>query len=105
MIAVVALFAGTTIAQAQNAPTSKAPLSSSNINKGTEPGAPSGNESHAAATGHPNRISGSGKFCKEMSANGALDCVYASMNACKNANKSSNLQCVANPKMATTGSK
>jgi len=104
-IAVVASLLGSVaIVQAQNAPTSKEPLSPGNINKGTEPGSQSGNESHAMATGSAAHVSGTGKFCSETSANGPLDCVYASMSACKKHNTANNLECVANPNLGTTGS-
>jgi hypothetical protein len=105
MAVVASLLGSVIIAQAQNAPTSKEPLSPANINKGTEPGSQSGNESHAAAIGRGARISGTGKFCSENSANGPLDCVYASMSACKKHNKANNLECVANPDFGTTGSR
>jgi hypothetical protein len=92
------------IALAQNAPTSKEPVSPNNINKGTEPGSQSGSESQSTATGTPARIAGNAKYCKETSANGPLNCVYASMSACEKVNKANNLRCVANPKAGTTGS-
>jgi hypothetical protein len=105
MAVVASLLGGVIIAQAQNAPTSKEPVSPGNINKGTEPGSQSGSESHAAATGSGVRISGTKKFCKETSANGPLECVYASMSACKKHNKANNFDCVANPDFGTTGSR
>ena len=104
MAVVAALLGSVVIAQAQNAPTSKEPLSPGNINNGTEPGLQSGNESHAAAPGSGVRVRGTGKFCKEMSASGPLDCVYASMSDCKKHNTANNLECVANPALGTTGS-
>ena len=104
MAVVASLLGSVVIAQGQNAPTSKEPVSPGNINKGTEPGSQSGSESHAAATGSGVRVRGTGKFCKEMSASGPLDCVYASMSDCKKHNTANNLECVANPALGTTGS-
>jgi hypothetical protein len=99
-----ALASGLSIAAAQNAPTTKAPIAPNSINKGTEPGTPSGAESQATAKGKPARVAGHGKFCSENS-NQALNCKFASMSACEKQNKSQNLHCVANPKQATTGSR
>ncbi|HET7910416.1 MAG TPA: hypothetical protein VFL49_00135 [Pseudolabrys sp.] len=106
MIAVVAALAGgMSLAAAQNAPTSKAPISPNSINKGSEPGTPSGAESQSKATGKPMHVSGKGKYCSETSAKGSLNCVYASMSSCEKHSKSSNMHCVANPKLGTTGSR
>lgn len=102
--AIAALAGGLSIAAAQNAPTTKAPVSPNSINKGTEPGTPSGAESQTTATGQPARIAGHGKFCSETS-NQALNCKFASMSACEKQNKSQNLHCVANPNRGTTGSR
>ena len=97
-----ALFAGATTASAQNAtPTTKVAPSPSNINKSNSPGKPSGSEASSAAADRSARVSGAGKFCKPRSANGRLDCRYASMTACEKHNKSSSLHCVANPNLGT----
>lgn len=102
---VAALLGSFSIALAQNAPSSKGPVSPNSINKGTEPNSPSGSESQTKATGMRATIAGNGKYCKEASANTILDCVYASMSACEKENKANNLRCVTNPKLGTTGSK
>lgn len=105
-LAMVAAFcSGLSVAQAQNAPDSKAPISPNSINKGSEPGTPSGAENPSVATGKPVHVSGKGKYCSETSANGPLNCVYGSMSACEKRNKSDNLHCVANPNRGTTGSR
>jgi hypothetical protein len=104
LVAIIALTGSLSIAAAQNAPTTKAPVSPNSINKGTEPGTPSGAESQTTATGQPARISGRGKYCSEMT-NSALNCKFASMSACEKQSKSQNLRCVANPKLGTTGSR
>ena len=99
-----ALASALSVAAAQNAPTTRAPISPDSINKGTEPGTPSGAESQRAATGQPARIAGHGKFCSETT-NNALNCKFASMSACEKQSKSGNLRCVANPNRGTTGSR
>jgi hypothetical protein len=45
-------------------------------------------------------VAGKGKYCKETSVSGYLDCFYASLDACEKHNKS-NLRCVANPNSGT----
>jgi hypothetical protein len=97
-----AVLTSATIASAQNtAPTTKVTPSPSNINKSSRATMPSGSEAPAAASGQHARVVGHGKFCRPMAANGALDCRYASMDACTKHNKSSNLKCVANPRLGT----
>jgi hypothetical protein len=97
-----ALLTGASVASAQNAaPTTKVTPSPSNINKGSRPTVPSGAEAPSAVTGRHARVSGHGKFCKPTAANGALSCLYASMNACAKHNKANSLHCVANPKFGT----
>jgi hypothetical protein len=66
-----------------------------------QPTVPSGTEAPSAAANQHAQISGTGKFCKPRSANGRLDCRYASMSACQKHNSSNNLHCVANPKTGT----
>jgi hypothetical protein len=96
------LLMDATIASAQNTtPTTKVAPSPSNINKSNRPTVPSGAEASSAATGHHARAAGRGKFCIPTSANGPLNCRYASMSACEAHNKSSNLKCVANPRSGT----
>jgi hypothetical protein len=98
----IALFAGVATASAQNAtPTTKVSSSPSNINKSNRATVPSGAEAPAAVAGQHARITGHGKFCKPIGANGGLTCLYASMDACKKHNKASSLHCVANPKFGT----
>ena len=104
-LAAAALAAGVSIASAQNAPTTNVQPSPNSINKGSRATMPSGSEAQSTATGQYAKVNGSKKFCKETSANGTLDCVYASMSACQKANKSDSLRCVANPRTSTTGSK
>jgi hypothetical protein len=97
-----ALFASAMPVGAQNtAPTTKVSPSPSNINKSNRPTVPSGTEAPSAAANQHAQISGTGKFCKPRSANGRLDCRYASMSACQKHNSSNNLHCVANPKTGT----
>jgi hypothetical protein len=97
-----ALFAGAVPASAQTAPpTTKVSPSPSNINKGSSLTHPSGAEASSAAASKSARVSGSGKFCKPRSANGRLDCHYASLSACQKHNKSSSLRCVTNPNLGT----
>jgi hypothetical protein len=98
------MLGGLSLAQAQNAPNSKAPISPNSINNGSEPGTPSGAESQKTATGQPVRISGRGNFCSETSSQ-TLNCNFASMSACEKQSKSMNLHCVANPNVGTTGSR
>lgn len=92
-----ALFGMVSTAGAQNAPTTNVSPSPASINKGSRPTAASGAESGAAATNTPRRVAGHGRYCKQTSATGALDCFYASMNTCQKHTKSNNLHCVANP--------
>ena len=97
-----ALLTSAATASAQNtAPTTKVTPSPSNINRSNRPTVPSGAEAPAAVSGQHARVVGHGKFCKPTSGNGTLDCRYASMDACAKHNKSSNLKCVANPKLGT----
>jgi hypothetical protein len=98
---IAALLSGISVTNAQNAPTSKMAPSPSSINNGDKPTTPSGSEDQSAATGKPKHVVGRAKYCKETSANGALDCFYASMDACKKHNKSNSLQCVTNPSRGT----
>ena len=46
-------------------------------------------------------VAGKGKYCKETSMSGYLDCFYASVEACQKHNKSTNIRCVANPNSGT----
>ena len=46
-------------------------------------------------------VAGKGKYCKETSMSGYLDCFYANMEACQKHNKSTNIRCVANPNSGT----
>jgi hypothetical protein len=102
---VTALLGSLSFALAQNAPTSKAPMSRNNIDIGNEAATQSDSENPGMATGMPAKIAGHGKYCREVSTNGTIDCIYTSMTACNKANKFSHLRCVVNPKVRTTGSK
>jgi len=46
-------------------------------------------------------VAGKGKYCKEISVRGYLDCFYASLEACQKHNNSTNHRCVANPNNGT----
>jgi hypothetical protein len=92
-----ALLGMITAAEAQNAPTTQTSPSPASINKSSRATMPSGAESRAAATHARRRVAGHGRYCKQTSANGTLDCNYASMSACHKHAKSNNLNCVTNP--------
>ena len=95
-----AVLTSATAASAQNtAPTTKVTPSPSNINRSNLPTAHSGAQAPLTAANRHARISGTGKFCRPTAAHGMLSCHYASMDACAKHNKSSNLKCVANPKL------
>jgi hypothetical protein len=51
----------------------------------------------------PVYVAGKGKYCKELSVSGYLDCFYASLEACQKHNNSTNHQCVANPNNNNNG--
>jgi hypothetical protein len=118
LTAVAALIAGMSIASAQNSGgTGPATASPSNINKsggdvgtGTSPTSKSGSEGSAAAKSSAamkkdKQVTGNGKFCIEMSEGGALECKFASLEACVKEGKPNSRQCQPNPKLGTTGSK
>jgi hypothetical protein len=46
-------------------------------------------------------VAGKGKYCKETSLTGYLDCFYVSLDACQKHNPSANLHCVPNPNSGT----
>jgi hypothetical protein len=46
-------------------------------------------------------IAGKGKYCKETTERGYLDCFYATLDACEKHNRSTNTRCVANPDPGT----
>src|SRR5262249_5227615 len=46
-------------------------------------------------------VAGKGKYCRETSVRGYLDCFYASLDACQKHNKSANARCVPNPNSGT----
>jgi hypothetical protein len=97
-IAVIAtLFGAVSMASAQNAPTTHVSPSPASVNKSSKATTNSGTESRAAATQTSRRVAGHGKFCKQTSAKGTLDCFYASMSQCHEHSKSDNLSCVTNP--------
>ena len=110
LTAVAALIAGMSIASAQN-PASQSPQSSpSDMNK-SNMGKPSGSQTpdsamtKSGATSDKQVATGTGKFCVEISAGGAIECKYASLAACEKDAKPQNRQCSPNPKLGNTGSK
>jgi hypothetical protein len=109
MTAILALFAGMSLASAQHAPTTTPNPSPNSINKGSRPSTPSGSESQAAAnsgSGMANKkVTGSAKFCAEQGQGGSLKCTYKTMASCHAANKANGWTCVQNPSRGTTGSK
>jgi len=46
-------------------------------------------------------VAGKGKYCKETSVSGYLDCFYASLEACQKHSKSRNIRCLVNPNFGT----
>ncbi len=89
-----ALVASATMAGAQNTtPTTKVTPSPSNINRSNLPTAQFGAQAPLTAVNRHARITGTGKFCRPIAANGRLSCHYASMDACEKQNKSNNLKC------------
>ena len=89
LTAVAALIVGMSVASAQMSPNGTAPSAGDN-----------------SATSAPSQqVTGTGKYCIESSPGGALNCRYASLDACQKAAQSSNAQCAPNPKSSTTGSK
>jgi hypothetical protein len=116
LTAIAALVAGISIASAQN---SGGPAgqnaSPGNINKGDDAGtrssAQSGSESSGAAMKsggamNAGRQAGNGKFCIQVSkGTGGIECKYTTMASCEKDAQVQGLQCSANPKMGTTGSK
>lgn len=90
-------FSMISAADAQNAPTTHTSPSPASINKSSRATVPSGSQSRAAATDTRRRVAGHGRYCKQTSARGTLDCYYASMSACHKHAKSDNLNCVTNP--------
>ena len=92
LMAATALFAGLSIANAQNAPSAP----------NTAPSTMSKSSTGAMTN---QKVTGKSKFCIETSPGGSLNCKYASMSACEKAGKAANKECVANPKMGTTGSR
>jgi len=81
-------IAGAQSTQGQNAPAGASNSATSSMNKGSM----------------TQKVTGKSKFCLETSPGGALNCKFASMEACQKAGKASS-QCVPNPKMGTTGSR
>ena len=97
----VLLIASMPAAFAQNQPTTTDTTAPNNINhagKGV-PGHRSGSESQQAAHGTPARIIGRSRYCAQTSAH-SLRCTYRTMASCKKSGHQTNLNCVANPRMA-----
>jgi hypothetical protein len=61
------------------------------------PTARSSTHAGSASQGTSVYVAGKGKYCKETTMSGYLDCFYASLDACEKHNKSANVRCVANP--------
>jgi hypothetical protein len=91
LVAAAALIGSMSIAGAQNYQGQNAPAGASN-------------SSQMNQGGMAQKVTGTSKFCLETSPGGALNCKFASMDACQKAGKGSS-QCVPNPKMGTTGSR
>lgn len=97
-IAVGAALCGMiTVADAQNAPTTQVSPSPASVNKSSLATKQSGSESRATATHSRRRVAGHGRYCRQTSASGRLDCFYGSMRSCHRHAKSNNLRCVTNP--------
>jgi len=89
------------VAFAQNQPTTTDTTAPNNINHATRsvPGHRSGSESQQAATGAPAQIVGRSRYCAQTSTH-SLRCTYRTMASCKKSGHQTNLNCVANPRMA-----
>lgn len=96
-----ALFLAMTPALAQNQPTTTDTTAPNNINHAGRnvPGYRSGAESQPAAKGTPAQIVGRSRYCAQTSAH-SLRCTYRTMASCKKSGHQTNLNCVANPRMA-----
>jgi hypothetical protein len=114
LTAVAALIAGISLASEQNMGGSASPNASpSNINKGddssTKAGAQSGSESSGTAKqagAMKNRVTGTGKFCIQVSkSGGGIECRFANLATCTKEAQPRGLQCSQNPNMGTTGAK
>ena len=114
LTAVAALVAGMSIASAQNQGGTAAPgASPSNINKGaddsTKSGAQSGSQSGSSAMqssgATKGKVTGTGKFCIEISKGGGIECKFADLATCQKDAQSRDLQCSPNPNSGTTGAK
>lgn len=106
LTAVAALVLGMSIAAAQTPTTNKMQTqdkaSGTQMDLNTSAGANA--KSGKTASPGPKTI-GMAAFCINTSANGALNCKYASMAACEKDAKPQNLNCSPNPNMGTTGAK
>ena len=61
--AIIAVIAGVSAVQAQNAPTTNVSPSPNSINKGSRATMPSGAEPQSTAQDRPARVTGDNKFC------------------------------------------
>jgi hypothetical protein len=106
LAAVAALIIGMSIAGAQNAPTTSPNTSPNSINKSNQPSKNSGTESEIAAQGRvPANVAGQSGYCAQTTVSGPLQCIYATLAACDEANRWNSLKCVTNPNIGTTGSR
>jgi hypothetical protein len=67
-----------------------------------------GNAQTASPGGPPSTranpsINGTALYCQSMSGGQTLNCIYASMAACRSATNGPTATCVANPRPSTTG--
>lgn len=92
MLAAVAALAGAMITYAD---------AQSTMGGSQQPKAGAMNQSSSTS----GKMTGTGKFCIEMSAGGGWDCKYASLQACEKDGKVQNRQCQQNTNSSTTGSK
>jgi len=90
LTAVAALIAGMSLASAQTSTTPKSGAM--------------GSSSSSSSMGAQKQATGTGKFCIEGSAGGALNCKYASLADCQK-DATANQKCSPNPNSGTTGSK
>jgi len=92
LTAVVALFAGVAVANAQ----SSSGMSKSNGSMG----------SSSSSMGSQRSAAGNGKYCLQPTgSSSSMDCKFASMAACQKEAKAKNGNCIPNSKSGTTGMK
>jgi hypothetical protein len=85
---------------ATTAPRVEEPKSEPSIASGeppTEPTAQTSARPSSSSQSASVHTAGKGKYCKETTVRGYLDCFYASLEACQKHNRSANARCVPNP--------